>query len=133
MTQPPGPPPPPPPEPPEPPPPEPPRHPPTPPPVYPPPLNRNATGCAFAAFAVVGVLAFVPIDLVVVLSLLGSGEGRWLAAIVLALITFGVGGGLCFVKSPIARGIGVGLMCGWALMTIATGGLCTGLTQNGYW
>lgn len=48
-------------------------------------------------------------------------------AIALALMAFGGGGALLTVRNPWARGIGMGLMIGWALTSIVTVGFCTGL------
>lgn len=43
-----------------------------------------------------------------------------------------VGGGvLLFLprRSPVARGFGIGMLIGWAALSIFTGGICTGLTE----
>ncbi|ORB33433.1 hypothetical protein BST39_26410 [Mycobacterium paraseoulense] len=54
-------------------------------------------------------------------------------AVLLAMIAFGGGGGLLFAKrSAWARGIGMGLMIGWALTSILTVGICTGLNPMLY-
>ncbi|OBH32548.1 hypothetical protein A9X03_06115 [Mycobacterium sp. E1715] len=54
-------------------------------------------------------------------------------AVMLGLIAFGGGGALLFVKgSAWARGIGMGLMIGWALTSIFTVGICTGLNPMLY-
>ncbi|SEG76745.1 hypothetical protein SAMN05444920_104412 [Nonomuraea solani] len=50
----------------------------------------------------------------------------------LALIGLGAGIGLLFVKQPWARGLGLGLMMGWALWSILSAGLCTGLNPALY-
>jgi hypothetical protein len=49
------------------------------------------------------------------------------AAIVLALIAFGGGGLLLAAGGPAAKGMGLGLMIGWAVTSIVTVGFCTGL------
>lgn len=54
------------------------------------------------------------------------------AAVVLALIAFGVGGVLVALKSPQAKGIGLGLMIGWALTSVVTVGFCTGVNPALY-
>ncbi|KZS63678.1 hypothetical protein A4G28_07465 [Mycobacterium ostraviense] len=53
-------------------------------------------------------------------------------AIVLALIAFGGGGVLVMLRNPWARGIGMGLMIGWAITSIVTVGFCTGLNPTLY-
>jgi len=54
------------------------------------------------------------------------------AAVLLGLIAFGVGGYLLTVKSPQAKGIGLGLMIGWALTSLVTVGICTGINPSLY-
>ncbi|MEO3793233.1 hypothetical protein ABGB14_23730 [Nonomuraea sp. B10E15] len=54
-------------------------------------------------------------------------------AAVLALVGLGAGIGLCLVRGKVwARGTGLGLMIGWALWSILTAGLCTGLNPSLY-
>lgn len=54
-------------------------------------------------------------------------------AALLALIAFVGGGALVFAnKSVWTRGIGMGLMIGWALTSILTVGFCTGLNPTLY-
>lgn len=54
-------------------------------------------------------------------------------AVVLALVGLGAGIGLCLVRDKVwTRGTGLGLMIGWALWSILTAGLCTGLNPNLY-
>lgn len=73
-----------------------------------------------------GVFANVPISVAVVFSQNGAvGVG----AILFAALVFLGGGALCFVKSRPTRGFAVGLMTGWALLSITTAGFCTGLTD----
>lgn len=54
------------------------------------------------------------------------------AAVILALIAFGAGAALLAVKSPQAKGIGLGLMIGWALTSLVTVGFCTGINPALY-
>jgi hypothetical protein len=54
------------------------------------------------------------------------------AAVLLALIAFGAGGALLAVTSPHAKGIGLGLMIGWALTSVVTVGFCTGVNPALY-
>jgi hypothetical protein len=54
-------------------------------------------------------------------------------AVVLALIAFAGGGALLFTKkSGWVRGVGMGLMIGWALTSVLTVGICTGLNPMLY-
>ncbi|HEV7421775.1 MAG TPA: hypothetical protein VGO30_18295 [Mycobacterium sp.] len=53
-------------------------------------------------------------------------------AVLLALVAFGGGGGLLAVHSPYAKGLGLGLMIGWALTSLFTVGICTGLNPAVY-
>lgn len=54
------------------------------------------------------------------------------AAVLLALIAFVGGGALLAVKSPHAKGIGLGLMIGWAVTSVVTVGFCTGVNPALY-
>jgi hypothetical protein len=74
----------------------------------------------FAAFAVAG-------------SAVGDATGVFIGtAVLLGLIAFGGGGGLLAVRSPFAKGLGLGLMIGWALTSVFTVGICTGLNPAIY-
>jgi hypothetical protein len=50
----------------------------------------------------------------------------------LALFAFGVGGVLVALRKPWAMGLGLGLMIGWALTSIFTVGICTGINPSIY-
>ncbi|MGP4094279.1 hypothetical protein [Nonomuraea sp. KM90] len=52
--------------------------------------------------------------------------------VLLALSGLGAGIGLCFVRKPWARGLGLGLMIGWALWSILSAGFCTGINPGLY-
>ncbi|BBY14441.1 hypothetical protein [Mycolicibacterium litorale] len=54
------------------------------------------------------------------------------AAVMLALIAFGGGAALLAVRNPQAKGIGLGLMVGWALTSLVTVGFCTGINPALY-
>ena len=54
------------------------------------------------------------------------------SAVVLALIAFGGGAVLLLLRSPYAKGIGLGLMIGWALTSVFTVGFCTGINPGLY-
>ncbi|OHU82492.1 hypothetical protein [Mycobacterium talmoniae] len=53
-------------------------------------------------------------------------------AVVLAGIAFGVGGALVAEGTPRAKGLGIGLMVGWALTSVLSVGICTGLNPAIY-
>ncbi|MFG1697359.1 hypothetical protein [Nonomuraea sp. NPDC049309] len=52
--------------------------------------------------------------------------------VILAAVGLVAGIGLCFVRRPWARGLGLGLMVGWALWSIMSAGFCTGLNPDLY-
>lgn len=103
----------------------PPDHPPPPPDSWsaPPPAGRPIS----VGFIFLGILLVIPMSVAIIFGLYGQSPG--LVAGLFAGLVFIGGGGLCFVKSPPARGIGIGLMAGWAILSITTGGLCTGLSE----
>lgn len=75
-----------------------------------------------------GVLLVVPMSFLLIFALDGAISVGARAGMFAGLVFLG-GGGLCFVRSPQARGIGIGLMAGWALLSITTAGVCTGLQE----
>ena len=116
----------------------PPFQPPPPPPGWypPPPPPPNNTGTV-VGLAVVGVLLFGAINLVVglVVIVLASdyrGAVVGVGAVILALIAFGGGAGLIALRRPWTKGLGIGLMIGWALLSITSVGFCTGLNPEMY-
>ncbi|MGV0811952.1 hypothetical protein ABQF34_08310 [Mycolicibacterium boenickei] len=54
------------------------------------------------------------------------------AAVLLALIAFGGGTAMLLSKNPTAKGLGIGLMVGWALVSLFTAGFCTGVNPDLY-
>ncbi|GAA0410549.1 hypothetical protein GCM10009530_73820 [Microbispora corallina] len=54
------------------------------------------------------------------------------AAAMLALLALGGGFLLIRLRKPWTRGLGLGLMIGWALMSIVSAGFCTGLNPEIY-
>jgi hypothetical protein len=54
------------------------------------------------------------------------------AAVMLALIAFGGGAALLAVRNPQVKGIGLGLMVGWALTSLVSVGFCTGINPALY-
>lgn len=88
----------------------------------------------------VGIIAHVFLNLALFLGTLavadGLGDNKQTAlvggAVILAAIDF-VGGGLLLrLRRPWSRGLGLGLMIGWALVTILTAGYCTGINTTLY-
>lgn len=73
----------------------------------------------------VGVLAFLAFDVLLLVAL--DGRPPLSVAVVLG-IAVGVGSAvLLLVRNRDARGLGIGLLVGWALATQVSGGLLTGL------
>ncbi|WP_231395930.1 hypothetical protein [Mycobacterium sp. URHD0025] len=54
------------------------------------------------------------------------------AALLLAFIAFGSGTLMLLSKNPTAKGLGIGLMVGWALVSLFTAGFCTGINPELY-
>ncbi|WP_249383758.1 hypothetical protein [Mycobacterium sp. DBP42] len=54
------------------------------------------------------------------------------AAVLLAFIAFGGGTLMLLSKNPTAKGLGIGLMVGWALVSLFTAGFCTGVNPDLY-
>jgi membrane-bound ClpP family serine protease len=107
-------------------------------PYYPPrpPSSRIAVGMVF-----VGAPVYVVINVVIGFTAFifaGSTTNQnanWvfgIAALVLAFVAFGAGGGLLAAPNRNAKGFGLGLMVGWALTSIFTVGICTGLNPGVY-
>lgn len=88
------------------------------------PAGPSMAGAIWAGVG--GIFVNVPISLVVVLAQNGSAG---VGTIIFAVLVFVGGGALCFVKSRPTRGFAVGLMIGWALLSITTAGFCTGLAD----
>lgn len=61
-----------------------------------------------------------------------SSVGVGIAAVFLAIFAFGLGLTLVFMRKPWSRGLGMGLMIGWALVSIVSAGFCTGLNPGLY-
>lgn len=78
-----------------------------------------ATGVAFVAVTPVVSLLSLAVELPVI------------AAVVLGGLAL-VGAGLLFVPRWVVRGVGMGLLIGWAVMSVVTAGLCTGLNPSLY-
>ena len=124
----------------------PPTGPPPPPPVYPygaypPPPPQPAPRRISVGMVFVGPLIYAALNLAIgFMAFIVAGSTTSDAsnavfgttAVVLALIAFGGGAGLLFLRSPYAKGIGLGLMIGWALTSVFTVGFCTGINPGLY-
>jgi hypothetical protein len=107
-------------------------------PGYPPPRKQSSTGLILG-LAAVGAFAYFAVNFVVVILVLmlaadqpTSGGVILAGTIGLALFAFGVGGVLVALRKPWAMGLGLGLMIGWALTSIFTVGICTGINPSIY-
>lgn len=108
----------------------------------PPPRHTQADGSIWVTlgFAFAGLILYSVVNVVVVFQVFfsaanTSGSGVTpvaLGALALAVTGLVAGGALLLVRKPWARGLGVGLMSGWALWTIMTAGLCTGVNPSFY-
>lgn len=88
--------------------------------------------------AIAGVFAMALINVAVAFLVLAIGQGAEATvavgggAAVLALIALGGGLGLIALRRPWSKGLGMGLMIGWALISVISAGYCTGLNPNMY-
>ncbi|AQZ71112.1 hypothetical protein BKM31_44385 [[Actinomadura] parvosata subsp. kistnae] len=105
----------------------------------PPPPSSGSTGMLigmlFAGLAIYSVLNLVVGFFLFFAAMGASGSANpYLAAgaVILAVAGLGAGVGLCFVRKPWSRGLGLGLMIGWALWSILSAGICTGLNPSLY-
>ncbi|MFI9593592.1 hypothetical protein [Nonomuraea sp. NPDC052265] len=108
-----------------------------PPPPPPPPGSRDAT-IILIAMLVAGVFAYSVVNGIVGFFIFfsaigGANKGVVIGGAVL-LAVVGLGGGLGFglVRRPWSRGLGLGLAIGWALWSMLTAGICTGLNPSLY-
>ncbi|MEV1168711.1 hypothetical protein [Nonomuraea sp. NPDC049784] len=89
----------------------------------------------FAGLAIYSVLNVV-IGFLVVIAMGSAGANATVyliaGTVALALIGLGAGIGLLFVRRPWTKGLGLGLMIGWALWSIVSAGYCTGLNPGLY-
>ncbi|MEU8321024.1 hypothetical protein AB0C33_21945 [Nonomuraea sp. NPDC048881] len=90
------------------------------------------------AMLVVGVFTYTVVNGIVGFfaffsAINGTNKGVVIAAAVL-LALVGLGGGLGFglVRKSWSRGLGLGLAIGWALWSMLTAGVCTGLNPSLY-
>ncbi|MGP3961275.1 hypothetical protein ACTWPT_35285 [Nonomuraea sp. 3N208] len=105
----------------------------------PPPSSGASTGLviglAFAGLALYSAFNIIVGFVIFAAAMDSSGpHTRYVAAgaAVLALVGLGAGIGLLIIRRPWARGLGLGLMIGWALWSILSAGICTGLNPSLY-
>lgn len=88
-------------------------------------------GCA--VWAVINVVVALVAIIVSASATVGSDNViLGVGAFGLAAIAFGVGGGLLATHNRHAKGFGLGLMIGWALTSLLTVGVCTGINPGMY-
>lgn len=110
----------------------------------PPPNPAPRQGGIIAGYAVAGVALFILLNALYGFLVFGvaasieSAEND-AAQVIFGLATgFGVlavfGGGaiLILLGKPVTKGLGLGVMIGWALVSICTAGFCTGINPNLY-
>jgi hypothetical protein len=103
-----------------------------PPPGPPPRRPRISVGMAF-----LGAFLYCAFNLVMgvaVLAIAGSNGNAAVAtgAAVLALAALGGGGALLATSNATIKGLGLGLIIGWAFLSIVSVGFCTGLNPEMY-
>lgn len=106
-----------------------------PPPPPPRPARRISVGMAFAGSGVYFVINFFVGFIAVGVAAEATGNTNAVligAAVMLALLAFGGGSALLAAQSPYAKGLGLGLMIGWAVTSMVTFGFCTGLNPEMY-
>ncbi|WP_067860775.1 hypothetical protein [Nocardia shimofusensis] len=100
-------------------------------------------GGVVAAFAVAGAALFIVVNtlfgLFVFVTVANAADTAdsypvilGVAAAFSALAAFGGGAVLILLRKPVTKGLGLGLMIGWALVSICTAGFCTGINPNLY-
>lgn len=103
-----------------------------PPPGPPPRRRRISIGMAF-----LGAFLYFGFNLVLGFAVLGMADSNGHVAVatgaaVLAVVALGGGGALLATSNPTVKGLGLGLMIGWAFLSIVSVGFCTGLNPEMY-
>ncbi|WP_327088348.1 hypothetical protein OIE66_39505 [Nonomuraea sp. NBC_01738] len=108
----------------------------TPPPPQPPSNNTGiVVGLAFAGLAIYSFVNVVVGFFIFFAAMDNRGGGQSIVivgAVILAIVGLALGIGLLFIRKPVTTGLGIGLMLGWALWSILSAGLCTGLNPGLY-
>lgn len=105
----------------------------------PPPRPSNDAGTVIG-FVFVGITVSVFLNILVMiaaLALVGAdsttgNDGTqflWISGVLSVVVAFGGGGGLIALKKAWTKGMGIGLMIGWALMSILVG-FCVSILQG---
>ncbi|GAA2684424.1 MULTISPECIES: hypothetical protein [Nonomuraea] len=84
------------------------------------------------AFAGVGIYLVVNVIAGLIALRTGSPVGIAIVAGLLAVGSLGGGLALILTRKPQNKGLGMGLMIGWALTSIISAGYCTGLNPELY-
>jgi hypothetical protein len=107
-------------------------------PPYPPARKQSSAG-VIVGLTAVGACTYFAVNLVagLLVLMLAAGQAKSSGVIAagtvgLALFAFGGGGVLLAMRKPWAKGLGLGLMIGWALTSICTVGFCTGINPSIY-
>lgn len=102
---------------------------------YPPP-QRPPRPSISVGTAIAGTFLYFVINFIVgFIALMGAydpAKSYIAVAVFLVLMSFGGGAALLYSYNGNARGFGLGLMIGWALTSIFTVGICTGLNPMVY-
>ena len=99
------------------------------------PRSRIAIGMVFAGSGIYfAINLFVGFAVLAVAGSAGRSANAMLAgtAVMLVLIAFAGGAGLLASRNRYAKGLGLGLMIGWALTSLLTVGFCTGINPAMY-
>ena len=102
------------------------------PPPWRPPTRRISVGMTF-----LGIFLYFTLNLVVGFAAIATADANGHASLIvgasaLALIAFGGGGALLATKNATVKGLGLGLMIGWAVLSVISVGFCTGLNPEMY-
>lgn len=99
------------------------------PPPHPPRSTGVVVGLAFAGF-----FAYVIVNVFVGVVALSVQTQAALAVAAGFLAVGAIGGGVALLRlrRPWAKGLGLGLMIGWGLVSIVSAGFCTGLNPDLY-
>lgn len=91
--------------------------------------NGLIVGLAFA-----GIFVFIVVNVMVgfVAVAVATPAAFAAAAIFLAVGALGGGVALLLLRKPWSKGLGMGLMLGWALVSIVSAGWCTGINPDLY-
>lgn len=92
-------------------------------------------GLAFAGLVAYSIVNAVLGILIFVSTLDQNGPNHPIiisCAIFLALLGLAAGAGLQFLRKPWATGLGLGFLIGWALWSILSAGICTGISPDLY-